>query len=66
MIPPLIVIFNWQDKKTKKWNTKVLFFPFLTMKNIRRRKRSYKGKRPGYQEFNYIGLRDEKVPQMVL
>jgi hypothetical protein len=66
LIPPLIVIFNWQDKKTRKLNSKVLFFPFLTMKNIRRRKRSHKGKRPGYREFNYIGLRDEKLPQMVL
>ena len=67
LIPPLIVIFNWQDKKTKKLNKKIFFFPFLTeKKNIHHRKRSHKGKRPGYPEFNYIGLRDETVPKMVL
>jgi hypothetical protein len=65
LIPPLIAHFHWKDK-TGQARRKVYFFPFLTDDNIRLRTRSSNGKRPGYREFNYVGLLGENVPRMVL
>jgi hypothetical protein len=66
LIPPLIVNFEWQPAKGRRRLRKVYFFPFLAKKNLRHRKRSRHGKRPGYEEFNYIKLLDKDTPQIVL
>jgi hypothetical protein len=65
MIPPLIVNFQWKDR-AHRIRRMVYFFPFLTSDNIRRRQRSKRGKRPGYKEFNYVGLFDDNVPRKLL
>lgn len=64
MIPPLIVNFKWQEGSSQR--RKVIFFPFLTKKNIKLKIRSESGAHPGYQEFNYVGLLDENTPKTVL
>ena len=66
LIPPLIVNYQWQDRATGKNHQVVYFFPFLTKDNIRKRERSDRGQRPGYKEFNYVGLRDDNMPRMTL
>lgn len=66
LVPPLIVNFQWVDKKTRRSKRKVYFFPFLTLCNLRFRIRSPEGARPGYREFNYVNLFDENVPKMLL
>ena len=63
LIPPLLVNFQRQDAAGKT-RQEVYFFQFLTNENIRRRQRSQDGKRPGYREFNYVGLLN--APQMRL
>jgi len=66
LIPPLIVNFQWPDKANGKERQVVYFFPFLTKDNIKKRQRSAAGQRPGYKEFNYVGLRDDNMPRMML
>ena len=66
LIPPLIVNFHWGATKGKGRIRKVYLFPFLTKRNLRFRQRSENGKRPGYKEFNYVGLLNVDVPQVVL
>jgi hypothetical protein len=63
LIPPLLVNFEWSDKAGKKRH-EVHFFPFLTKANIRRHKRSMRGQRPGYKQFNYVGLRNAPSVQL--
>jgi hypothetical protein len=64
LIPPLLLNFQWTDGATSELRHEVYFFPFLTKDNVRRRQRSASGQRPGYKEFNYVGLLN--VPQMRL
>lgn len=64
LIPPLLVNYQWQDASTGQARHEIYFFPFLTSCNIRRRQRSLDGQRPGYKEFNYVGLLT--APQMRL
>jgi hypothetical protein len=64
LIPPLLLNFQWVDATTSKDRQEVYFFPFLTKNNVRRRQRSMSGQRPGYKEFNYVGL--VNAPQMRL
>jgi hypothetical protein len=64
LIPPLILNFQWVDGATNAKRHEVYFYPFLTKDNVRRRQRSDRGQRPGYKEFNYVGLLT--VPQMKL
>jgi len=64
LIPPLILNFEWTDSKTGEVRHEVYFYPFLTKDNVRKRERSEGGQRPGYKEFNYVGLLN--VPQMRL
>jgi hypothetical protein len=56
LIPPLLLNFQWADGATRTRRQEVYFFPFLTKDNVRRRQRSEGGQRPGYREFNYVGL----------
>jgi hypothetical protein len=64
LIPPLIVNFKWKEGQKQKRT--VLFFPFLTKKNLRAKTRSQNGSRPGYREFNYIGLMSDNIAKIVL
>jgi hypothetical protein len=64
LIPPLIVNFKWHEKGKKQ--QQVLFFPFLSKKNLKHKQRSQNGVRPGYKEFNYVGLFNEGTPKMVI
>ena len=64
LIPPLIVKFHWREGRQSK--EVILFFPFLTKANLKQKKRSQYGLRPGYKEFNYVGLMDDKTPKVVL
>jgi len=64
LIPPLLLNFQWTEGATGKDRHEVYFYPFLTKDNVRRRQRSLKGQRPGYKEFNYVGLFN--VPRMKL
>ena len=64
LIPPLIANFRWREGSSVR--QRVIFYPFLTMKNIRRRRRGSSGARPGYEEFNYVGLQKEGTPKRVL
>lgn len=67
LIPPLIAHFNWVDKSGDgSLRREVYFFPFLTDSNIRLRVRSAGGARPGYREFNYVGLFNDNVARMCL
>jgi len=65
LIPPLIVNSHWR-KATGESQREVYFFPFLSTDNLRLRERSKNGKRPGYGEFNYVGLLSKNVPRMLL
>jgi hypothetical protein len=62
LIPPLLLNFQWTDAVTGEERPEVYFYPFLTKNNVRKRQRSLNGQRPGYKEFNYVGLLN--VPQM--
>jgi len=64
LIPPLLLNFQWTEKTTGSQRHEVYFFPFLTKANVRMRQRSQEGQRPGYKEFNYVGLLH--LPQMKL
>jgi hypothetical protein len=64
LIPPLLVNFQWSAGATTRARQEVHFFPFLTKDNVRKRQRSEGGQRPGYREFNYVGLL--KAPQIRL
>ena len=66
LIPPLIINFHWQETKTRKWHREVHFFPFLTEKNLRYYERSKHGKRPGYLQFNYVGLSEPGIAKTLL
>lgn len=66
MVPPLIVNFRWEDKTTGEDCQAIYFFPFLTRANLKARTRSDDGLRPGYKEFNYVGLDGPEVPRQVL
>jgi len=63
LIPPLLLNFHWRDAAGDN-RQEVYFYPFLTKDNVRKRQRSLTGLRPGYKEFNYVGLLD--VPQIRL
>ena len=64
LIPPLIVSFSWSAGRRRL--QEMWFYPFLTNDNIKKRTRGVKGSRPGYKEFNYVGLLDEHTPRVLL
>jgi hypothetical protein len=64
-VPPLIVTFRWRSSKGATRHV-VMFFPFLTRENLRKRTRSDNGSHPGYKEFNYVNLLRDDVPRRVL
>jgi len=66
LIPPLLVNYEWLDRSTGKNRHEVHFFPFLTKANLSRHRRPRTGQRPGYKQFNYVGLLKPSTPQAVL
>jgi len=62
LIPPLIVVFRWREGSAAR--ERVVFYPFLTTRNLRKRVRGASGSRPGYREFNYVDL--ETAPSIDL
>jgi hypothetical protein len=64
LMPPLIVNFRWTEARRRR--QQIVLFPFLTKHNVRQRTRGSKGARPGYSEFNFVGLADEATPRVVL
>lgn len=64
LIPPLIANFRWREKG--KACQEIWLYPFLTKQNIRKKVRSGRGSRPGYEEFNYVGLLSEDTPKVIL
>ncbi len=65
LIPPLLVYFEWSAKNSGNCR-RVIFYPFLTEDNIQRHKRPRSGRRPGYKQFNYIGLLQKTTPKVIL
>jgi hypothetical protein len=64
LIPPLIVSFRWREGRSQR--QVILLYPFLTEANIRKKIRGPNGARPGYEEFNYVGLQDSETPKRIL
>lgn len=62
LMPPLIANFKWEEKGTKK--QKIIFYPFIPRKNLRKRQLSPTARRANYKMFNYVGL--DKLPAHVL
>lgn len=62
LIPPLIANFVWTEGRTL--HQRIVLYPMITKENIRKRTRGSDGSHPGYEEFNYIGMRS--APQAVL
>ncbi len=62
LIPPLIANFVWSEGRSAR--QLIVFYPMITKRNIRTRKRGAGGSHPGYEEFNYIGMKD--APSQVL
>lgn len=64
IMPPLIV--NFRGDKNGRTRQSIMLFPFLTHRNIRRRVRGKRSVREGYKEFNFVGLKHESTPKVVL
>jgi len=62
MIPPLITNFKWKEKG--KIKQKIIFYPFVPKKNLKKRQLSPTARRANYKMFNYVGL--DKLPSFVL
>lgn len=62
LIPPLIANFKWNEAGVKK--QKILFYPFIPKKNLKKRQLSEKARRANYKMFNYVGL--DTLPSFVL
>lgn len=54
MVPALIVNFKWSEKGKRR--QKILFYPFIPRKHLRKRQLSDQARRKKYKMFNYIGL----------
>src|SRR5436189_501349 len=57
LAPILITNFSWRIRG--RIQQAIYLFPFIGAHNMRPRVRSQKGLRPGYREFNYVGLMDD-------
>lgn len=62
MMPPLIANYKWTDKTGD--HQKILFYPFVPKKNLKRRQLPDTARRANYKMFNYIGL--DTLPHFVL
>lgn len=61
-MPPLIVNFKWTEEKNNR--QKIIFYPFIPKKNLKKRKLSSFARRANYKMFNYVGL--DKLPSFTL
>lgn len=62
MTPPLIVNYKW--KENNKNRQTILFYPFITKQNLKKRTLSKNARRANYKMFNYVGLLE--LPSFVL
>lgn len=62
IMPPLIANYVWSEKGIEKH--KIIFYPFIPKKNLKKRQLSPEARRANYKMFNYIGL--DKLPNFVL
>lgn len=62
LIPPLIANFKWIEKGKRK--QKILFYPFIPKKNLKKRQLSKTARRANYKMFNYVGL--DTLPNFTL
>ena len=62
LVPPLIVNFKWNEKGNL--HQKIIFYPFISKSNLKKRKLPETTQRANYKMFNYIGL--DKLPCFVL
>ncbi len=60
--PPLITNFKWKEKGVEK--QKIIFYPFIPKKNLKKRQLSPTARRANYKMFNYVGLLS--LPSFVL
>ena len=61
-MPPLIANFKWKEKDVER--QKMIFYPFIPKKNLKKRQLSPTARRANYKMFNYIGL--DTLPHFVL
>ena len=61
-IPPLILNFKWEEKG--KAYQEILFYPFIPIKNLKKRVLSAEAKRANYKMFNYVNM--DQLPFIVL
>ncbi len=61
-IPPLIAHFKWTDQGATR--RKILFYPFIPKRNLRKRQLPSTARRANYRMFNYVGL--DTLPHFVL
>lgn len=63
MLPPLLILnFKWQEKGNQ--HQKILFFPFVPKKHLRKYKLSETARRANYKMFNYVDMNN--LPCFVL
>jgi len=62
MIPPLIVNFQWIQRGIRK--QRIVFYPFIPKKHLRRRQLSDAARRAHYRMFDYVDL--DELPHYVL
>lgn len=61
-IPPLLANFKWEENGVP--HQKILFYPFIPKRNLKKRQLSEPHPRAGYWMFNYIGL--DMLPHFIL
>lgn len=54
MVPPLFVNYKWTEAKQAK--QKIVFYPFIPKRKLKKRQLSAEAKRANYKMFNYTGL----------
>lgn len=59
---PLIANYKWKEKDTNR--QKIIFYPFIPKKNLKKRNVVFKSNRKDHMMFNYIGL--DTLPHFVL
>ena len=62
MVPPLIANFKWKEEEVL--HQKIMFYPFVPKKHLRKYTLSSDARRANYRMFNYIEL--DKLPNLVL
>lgn len=62
MVPPLIANFKWLENGKKR--QRILLYPFVPRRHLRKRQLSARARRANYKMFNYVEL--GKLPCFVL